>query len=182
MLGTVKDASRRSAVASPKTRPSLTAPPRDARSRGRSAPGDDLYSLTRKSPPETPLLRRTKQNERPYDVLPKSDKLINYSDRGGGLPISRGGAWLECRAKAGQTARRRHRSDAPACPPAPPFRVPLCAGFTAGGKAKINGERDAGDARAEAKANQPWHGRRGVAVDALWAVPRLVRGRLTGKC
>jgi hypothetical protein len=61
VLGTVKDASRRSAVASPKTRPSLTAPPRDARSRGRSAPGNGPDSLTRKSPPETPLLRRTKQ-------------------------------------------------------------------------------------------------------------------------
>jgi hypothetical protein len=61
VFGTVKDASRRSAVASPKTRPSLTAPPRDARSHGRSAPGNGPDSLTRKSPPETPLLRRTKQ-------------------------------------------------------------------------------------------------------------------------
>jgi len=61
VLGTVKDASRRGAVASPKTRPSLTAPPRDAGSRGRSAPGNGPDSLTRKSPPETPLLRRTKQ-------------------------------------------------------------------------------------------------------------------------
>jgi transposase len=61
VLGTVKDASRRSAVASTKTRPSLTAPPRDARSHGRSAPGNGPDSLTRKSPPETPLLRRTKQ-------------------------------------------------------------------------------------------------------------------------
>jgi hypothetical protein len=61
VLGTVKDASRRSAVASPKTRPSLTAPPRDARSRGRSAPGNGPDSLTRKCPPETPLLRRTKR-------------------------------------------------------------------------------------------------------------------------
>jgi transposase len=61
VLGTVKDASRRSAVTSPKTRPSLTAPPRDARSRGRSAPGNCPDSRTRKSPPETPLLRRTKQ-------------------------------------------------------------------------------------------------------------------------
>jgi transposase len=60
VLGTVKDASRRSAVASRKTRPSLTAPPPDARSRGRSAPGNGPDSLTRKSPPETPLLRRTK--------------------------------------------------------------------------------------------------------------------------
>ena len=61
VFGTGKDASRRSAVASPKTRPSLTAPPRDARSHGRSAPGNGPDSLTRKSPPETPLLRRTKQ-------------------------------------------------------------------------------------------------------------------------
>ena len=61
VLGPVKDASRRSAVASPKTRPSLTAPPRDARSPGRSAPGNGPDSLTRKSPPETPLHRRTKQ-------------------------------------------------------------------------------------------------------------------------
>jgi hypothetical protein len=61
VLAAVKDASRRSAVASPKTRPSLTAPPRDARLRGRSAPGNGPDSLTRKSPPETPLLRRTKQ-------------------------------------------------------------------------------------------------------------------------
>jgi hypothetical protein len=61
VLGTVKDASRRSAVASLKTRPSLTAPPRDARSHARSAPGNGPDSPTRKSPPETPLLRRTKQ-------------------------------------------------------------------------------------------------------------------------
>jgi len=61
VFGTVKDASRRSAVGAPKTRPSLTAPPRDARSHGRSAPGNGPDSLTRKSPPETPLLRRTKQ-------------------------------------------------------------------------------------------------------------------------
>ena len=61
VLGTVKDASRRSAVASPRTRPSLTAPPRDARTNSRSAPGNGPDSLTRKSPPETPLLRRTKR-------------------------------------------------------------------------------------------------------------------------
>ena len=57
VLGAVKDASRRGAVASP----SLTAPPRDAGSRGRSAPGNGPDSLTRKYAPETPLLRRTKQ-------------------------------------------------------------------------------------------------------------------------
>jgi transposase len=57
VLGAVKDASRRGAVASP----SLTAPPRDAGARGRSAPGNGPDSLTRKCSPETPLLRRTKQ-------------------------------------------------------------------------------------------------------------------------
>jgi transposase len=61
VLGTVKDASRRDAVASQEARPSLTAPPRGARSRGRSAPGNGPDSLTRKSPAETPLLRRTKR-------------------------------------------------------------------------------------------------------------------------
>ena len=61
VLGTVKDASRRDAVASQEARPSLTAPPRGARSRGRSAPGNGPDSLTRKSPTETPLLRRTKR-------------------------------------------------------------------------------------------------------------------------
>jgi transposase len=60
-LGAVKDASRRDAVASPKARPSLTAPPRGARSCGRSAPGNGPDSPTRKWPSETPLLRRTKQ-------------------------------------------------------------------------------------------------------------------------
>ena len=55
--GAVKDASRRDAVASP----SLTAPPRGARSQGRSAPGNGPDSPTRKCSPETPLLRRTKQ-------------------------------------------------------------------------------------------------------------------------
>jgi transposase len=60
-LGTVKDASRRDAVASPKARPSLTAPSRGASSRGRSAPGNGPDSPTRKSPSETPLLRWTKQ-------------------------------------------------------------------------------------------------------------------------
>jgi len=57
VLGAVKDASRRGAVASP----SLTAPPRDAGSRGRSAPGNGPDSLTRKCSPQTPLLRRTKR-------------------------------------------------------------------------------------------------------------------------
>ena len=57
VLGAVKDASRRGAVASP----SLTAPARDAGSRGRSAPGNGPDSLTRKCSLETPLLRRTKQ-------------------------------------------------------------------------------------------------------------------------
>lgn len=61
VLGTVKDASRRGAVASPAARPSLTVPPRGARSPGRSAPGNGPDSPTRKSPSETPLLRRTKQ-------------------------------------------------------------------------------------------------------------------------
>ena len=60
VLGTVKDASRRSAVASQGARPSLTAPVRGARSRGRSAPGNGPGSLTRKLPLETPLLQRTK--------------------------------------------------------------------------------------------------------------------------
>ena len=57
VLGAVKDASRRGAVASP----SLTAPARDAGSRGRSAPGNGPDSLTRKCSLETPLLRLTKQ-------------------------------------------------------------------------------------------------------------------------
>ena len=57
VLGAVKDASRRGAVASP----SLTAPARDAGSRGRSAPGNGPDSLTRKCSLETPLLRPTKQ-------------------------------------------------------------------------------------------------------------------------
>jgi transposase len=60
VLGAVKDASRRDAVASQGARPPLTAPPRGAGSRGRSAPGNGPDSLTRKCPPETPLLRRTK--------------------------------------------------------------------------------------------------------------------------
>jgi hypothetical protein len=59
--GAVKDASRRDAVASQGVRPSLTAPPRVAGSRGRSAPGNGPDSLTRKCLPETPLLRRTKR-------------------------------------------------------------------------------------------------------------------------
>jgi transposase len=57
VLVAVKDASRRGAVASP----SLTAPPHGARSNARSAPGNGPDSLTRKSPPETPLLRPTKR-------------------------------------------------------------------------------------------------------------------------
>ena len=61
VLGAVKDAARRDAVTSPAARPSLTAPVRVARSRGRSAPGNGPDSLTRKCPTETPLLRRTKQ-------------------------------------------------------------------------------------------------------------------------
>ena len=60
VLGAVKDASRRDAVTSPAARPSLTAPPRVARSRGRSAPGNGPDSPTRKCPMETPLLRQTK--------------------------------------------------------------------------------------------------------------------------
>ena len=60
VLGAVKDASRRAAVTSPPARPSLTAPVRVARSRGRSAPGNGPDSPTRKWPTETPLLRRTK--------------------------------------------------------------------------------------------------------------------------
>ena len=61
VLGAVKDASRRDAVTSPAARPSLTAPPRVARSRGRSAPGNGPDGLTRKWPTETPLLRTTKR-------------------------------------------------------------------------------------------------------------------------
>jgi transposase len=61
VLGSVKDASRRDAVISPGARPSLTAPPRVTRPRGRSAPGNGPDSRTRKSPMETPLLPRTKQ-------------------------------------------------------------------------------------------------------------------------
>ena len=61
VLGAVKDASRRCAVASQEARPSLTAPARGARSTGRSAPGNGPGGLTRKCPLETPLLRRTKQ-------------------------------------------------------------------------------------------------------------------------
>ena len=61
VLGAVKDASRRDAVASPRARPSLTAPVRGTRVHARSAPGNGPDSLTRKCPSETPLLRRTKQ-------------------------------------------------------------------------------------------------------------------------
>ena len=60
VLRAVKDASRRDAVTSPSARPSLTAPPRVARSHARSAPGNGPDSPTRKCPTETPLLRRTK--------------------------------------------------------------------------------------------------------------------------
>jgi transposase len=59
VLRAVKDASRRDAVTSPSARPSLTAPPRVARSHARSAPGNGPGSPTRKCPTETPLLRRT---------------------------------------------------------------------------------------------------------------------------
>ena len=61
VLGAVKDASRREAVASHKARPSLTAPARGTHPQGRSAPGNGPDSLTRKWPSETPLLHRTKQ-------------------------------------------------------------------------------------------------------------------------
>jgi transposase len=61
VLGAVKDAARRDAVASHRARPSLTAPPRGAHAHARSAPGNGPDSLTRKCPSETPLLRRTKQ-------------------------------------------------------------------------------------------------------------------------
>jgi hypothetical protein len=61
VLRAVKDASRRDAVTSPPARPSLTAPPRAAHTRGRSAPGNGPDSPTRKCPTETPLLRRTKR-------------------------------------------------------------------------------------------------------------------------
>lgn len=61
VLGAVKDAARREAVASPRARPSLTAPVRGTQAHGRSAPGNGPDSLTRKWPSETPLLRRTKQ-------------------------------------------------------------------------------------------------------------------------
>jgi transposase len=61
VLRAVKDASRRDAVTSPPARPSLTAPPRVAHTRGRSAPGNGPDSPTRKWPTETPLLRRTKR-------------------------------------------------------------------------------------------------------------------------
>jgi transposase len=61
VLRAVKDASRRDAMASPAARPSLTAPPRVARSHARSAPGNGPDCPTRKCPPETPLLRRTKR-------------------------------------------------------------------------------------------------------------------------
>jgi hypothetical protein len=61
VLRAVKDASRRDAVTSPAARPSLTAPPRVARSHARSAPGNGPDSPTRKCPTETPLLRRTKR-------------------------------------------------------------------------------------------------------------------------
>lgn len=61
VLGAVKDASRRSAVASQGARPSLTAPVRGARPNGRSAPGNGPGDLTRKCQLETPLLQRTKR-------------------------------------------------------------------------------------------------------------------------
>jgi len=61
VLGAVKDAARRDAVALARGEASLTAPPRVAGSRGRSAPGNGPDSLTRKCLPETPLLRPTKR-------------------------------------------------------------------------------------------------------------------------
>jgi hypothetical protein len=61
VLGVVRNTSRRDAVTSPLARPSLTAPPRVARSRARSAPGNGPDSLTRKYPAETPPLRRAKR-------------------------------------------------------------------------------------------------------------------------
>ena len=61
VLGAVKDASRRDAVASPRARPPLTASPRGAHAHGRSAPGNGPDSPTRKWPAKTPLLRRTNQ-------------------------------------------------------------------------------------------------------------------------
>lgn len=61
VLGAVKDASRRCAVAPPEARPSLTAPARRAHANGRSAPGNGPGGLTRKCPLETPLLQQTKQ-------------------------------------------------------------------------------------------------------------------------
>lgn len=61
VLGAVKDAARRDAVASPRARPSLTAPARGTHAQGRSAPGNGPDSLTRKWPSEKPLLHRTKQ-------------------------------------------------------------------------------------------------------------------------
>ena len=50
VLGAVKDASRRDAVASPRARPSVTAPVRGALAHARSAPGNGPDSLTRKCP------------------------------------------------------------------------------------------------------------------------------------
>jgi hypothetical protein len=61
VLGAVKDAARRDAVASPRARPSLTAPARGSRSPGRSAPGNGPDSLTRKWPLARPLRRQTKR-------------------------------------------------------------------------------------------------------------------------
>jgi len=61
VLGAVKDAARRDAVASPRARPSLTAPVRGTHAHARSAPGNGPDSPTRKCPSETPLLRRTNQ-------------------------------------------------------------------------------------------------------------------------
>ena len=61
VLGPVKDASRRDAVASPMARPSLTAPVRGASGKGRSAPGNGPGGLTRKCQLETTLLQQTKQ-------------------------------------------------------------------------------------------------------------------------
>jgi hypothetical protein len=64
----IKDASRRHAVTSATARPSLTAPPRVART-GR-APGN-VRRRHRSSAGQS-------ENERPHDASPKPDKLISY--------------------------------------------------------------------------------------------------------
>jgi hypothetical protein len=76
-MPSTQDASRRGDLTF--ARPSLTAPPRVAHSRARSAPGNGADSPTRKCRTETPLLRRTIVNERPHDVSPKPANLILLS-------------------------------------------------------------------------------------------------------